>query len=145
MCATRVELPQWQSLDLLERETVGRLCIIEQGYPLAFPVNYRLVRDGDRTALVFRVSPRAGLARYEGRASFEVDHIEMQYGTAWSVIVRGTVRRVLGRHELPDTHPFVDDDRQQWLLLDVSAISGRRFQSKPAGDGFVVEWQPADA
>ncbi|MEY2414963.1 MAG: hypothetical protein QOH53_297, partial [Ilumatobacteraceae bacterium] len=55
MGATQFEAPQWESVGWLESETVGRLCVIDFGYPLAFPINYRLqqLRD-DEYRLVFR-------------------------------------------------------------------------------------------
>ena len=145
MGATRFEIPEWESLELLGRETVGRLCIIEHGYPLAFPVNYRVMSSVEGSRIVFRTVPQAALARYEGLSSLEVDHVDHDRRSAWSVIVRGTLSRVLGQHELPDTYPLVTEGRDQWMVLHSSAISGRRFVSKPAADGFVVDWQPADA
>jgi hypothetical protein len=140
MGATPYELPEWESLELLEREAIGRLCVIEHGYPLAFPVNYRLVREGGRTRVVLRTSPRSALARYEGKASLEVDRVDPERSAAWSVIVRGISRRVAGSHDFPDTVPLVEG-KFQWVVLDVIAISGRRFTARPAGDMFVVEWQ----
>jgi len=140
--ATRFELPRWESLDLLETQTVGRLCVIENGCPLAFPINFRVARDLDDIRIVFRTVPHAAVARYEGPASLEVDSIDAATRTAWSVIARGRLRRVLGQHELPDPRPLITEGRYQWVVLDVAAISGRRFISKPASDGFTVEWQP---
>lgn len=142
MDATRVELPEWESIELLQRETVGRLCVIDHGYPLAFPINYRMVRDDDRTRFVFRTNPNSAMARYEGPASLEVDRIDSLQPTAWSVIVRGTLRRALGAQELPNTYPLVATGRFQWVELDVIAISGRRFTAQPSTDAFVVEWEP---
>lgn len=143
MGATRYELPDWETLELLDRETVGRLCVIEFGYPLAFPINYRIVREGEHTQVVFRADRHAAVARYEGPASFEVDQIDKERQTAWSVMVRGTLRRVVGQHELPDTLPLVTEGRDQWVVLDVTAISGRRFIGTPAADSFSVDWQTA--
>ncbi len=144
MSTTRCELPSWESYELLGSETVGRLCVIEREYPLAFPLNFRIVRKLDETRIVMRTAAHTAVARYEGPASLEVDRIDDADRTAWSVIVRGTLRRVIGQHELPDPHPLVTEGRHQWMVLEVTAISGRRFTSKPATDGFSVEWQPAD-
>ncbi|MGD9998227.1 MAG: pyridoxamine 5'-phosphate oxidase family protein [Ilumatobacteraceae bacterium] len=144
MGATPYELPEWESWQLVEREPIGRLCVIDHGYPLAFPVNYRVVHDGGRHRIVFRTNPRSALARYEGPSSIEVDHIDPDGSagaSAWSVIVRGSLRRVAGPHEFPDTFPLVEG-KFQWIVLEVSAISGRRFTAQPAPDLFVVEWQP---
>jgi hypothetical protein len=145
MGATRHELPQWESLELLRRETIGRLCVLEHGYPLAYPMNYRVVGDGDAVSVVFRANPRTAVASCEGAASIEVDHLDPVQRSAWSVMARGTLHRAVGTHELPDTDPLVTDGRFQWLVLDVEAISGRRFTGVPVADGFVVEWQRSDS
>jgi hypothetical protein len=81
------------------------------------------------------------LARYEGPSSFEIDDIDLDKGVAWSVIVRGTLRRVAGSYELPDPGPLLDEDRTEWMTLEISAISGRRFVVRAAEDGFSVAWQ----
>jgi nitroimidazol reductase NimA-like FMN-containing flavoprotein (pyridoxamine 5'-phosphate oxidase superfamily) len=140
MSTTRVELPNWESLELLGLTTVGRLCIIDHGYPLAFPLNYRLLHDPTR--IIFRTNPSSALAHYEGQASLEVDHIDLLTPSAWSIIVRGTLRRVVEQHELADTHPLVTTGRFHWIVLEATSISGRRFSAETHDDAFTVEWQP---
>lgn len=140
MNGRRCDLPDWESFELLGGETVGRLCVIDSGYPLAFPLNYRLVRTVDDTKIVFRTIPHAAVARYEGPASLEVDRIDA--ATAWSIIVRGELRRVVGPHQLPDTNPLLTEGRHQWMVLTVTSISGRRFTRRPDDSGFAVDWQP---
>ncbi len=46
MSAHRSELPEWECLSLIRQEVVGRVCLIDHGCPLAFPVKYRLIGDG---------------------------------------------------------------------------------------------------
>jgi nitroimidazol reductase NimA-like FMN-containing flavoprotein (pyridoxamine 5'-phosphate oxidase superfamily) len=144
MGATRSELPLWEAVELLGSKTFGRLGVIDGGYPLVFPMNYRMVHDDGHTTIVFRAAPHTAVARYEGPATLEVDEIDADGRNAWSVIVRGTLRRVLGSHELPDTFPLLTQGRHQWLTLDVTAVSGRRFVSAPLPDEFSVDWQPVD-
>jgi hypothetical protein len=145
MGATRIDLPQWESSRLLERQTLGRLCIIDHGYPLAFPINYRLIHEGDRTRLVFRTNPGSAMARYSGPASLEVDWIDMTRPVAWSVIARGKLRRAVGYAELVETNPLIGSGRFQWLVLEVAAISGRRFTAaRPEGD-LGLEWEPVSS
>ena len=141
MGAAHHHLPKHECMALLTSDSVGRLCIIDHGYPLAFPVNYRVVQDPAGDRIVFRTSPDASLARYEGPSSLEVDSISPDHQQAWSVMVHGRLRRSLGEADLPDPHPLVREQRSQWLVLDVSAVSGRRFQSTPATDRFSVDWQ----
>ena len=143
MGATRFEMTERESIELLQQETVGRLCVIEFGYPLAFPVNYRVMETAGVLRIVVRSTPRAAIARYEGPASFEVDHTDPDRLNAWSVIVRGQLKRGLGNEELPDTYPLLTEGRFQWIVLEVTAISGRRFTSAPVDGGFYADWEPA--
>lgn len=142
MGITRLEMPGWESVQLLERASVGRLCIIDHGYPLAFPVNYRMLRDAGVTRFVFRTDPSSGLGQYTGPSSLEVDQIDMARPEAWSVIVRGNLRHAVEKDELHDTHPLVSIGRFHWVVLDASAMSGRRFTGRVSTDEFTVEWQP---
>jgi len=141
MTTQRFDLPDWESFDHLRDTTIGRICIIDNGCPLAIPVNFLVAGARDNYTIVMRTAPETMLGRYEGPASLEVDHIDIAGGHAWSVFVRGTVRRVLGSHELPDPRPIVDHGRYQWMVLQPSAMSGRRFVVKAADDGYFVEWQ----
>ena len=141
MIATATELPTWDCLALLARSPVGRLCIIDGGCPIALPVNFRVDPDGGQRQLVVRTAPSTVLARYEGPCALEADHIDLVSGRAWSVLVRGTLRHVVGHHQLADPQPLVDLGRTQWLLVEITAISGRRFTVRGADDGYAVDWQ----
>jgi hypothetical protein len=142
MNVNRSDIPDWECRELIASEGVGRLCVIDGAYPLAFPVNYRAARRGSVDTFVFRTSPTTALARCVGPSSLEIDRIDDAGRNAWSIIVRGELRRIIGDHELPDPHPLITEGRYQWMVLDVAGISGRRFRSAPAADGFTVEWQP---
>jgi nitroimidazol reductase NimA-like FMN-containing flavoprotein (pyridoxamine 5'-phosphate oxidase superfamily) len=142
MTAEHHELQTWESLELLSSTHVGRLCVLEGEYPIAIPINYRISdRDGSATATI-RTAPNSVLGRVEGPASLEVDDIDLDGGTAWSVIARGHLHRVIGQHSSADPLPIVSGCRQ-WMQLSISAMSGRRFTIHAAGDGFAVEWQVA--
>lgn len=141
MSAQHHELTKWESLALLQEATIGRLCIVDQGYPIAIPISYTL--DGTQARVVVRTAPNTMLGRYEGPGSLEVDSIDLDIGTAWSVIVRGAIRRAIGSYELPDPMPLLTDDRSQWMTLEIVAISGRRFAVHAADDSFAVDWQLA--
>ena len=143
MSADRHELTTWESIDLLHERTVGRLCIIDHGYPVAIPINYQIVGGNDDINIVVRTAPETLLGRYEGPGSLEVDDIDLDNGTAWSVIVRGAVRRVIDTHNFPDPNPLISDRREQWVTLHMSAVSGRRFAVGKASDGLSVDWQLA--
>ena len=140
MEAQRFELSTRESFDLLSETPIGRLCIIDQGCPIAFPVNMRVTGTADDFDVVIRAAPDTIIGRYEGLASLETDEVRIEDGTSWSVIVRGSIHRVVGTHSLPDPEPMLSG-RHLWLRLSATAISGRRFALRRGDDGFTVEWQ----
>lgn len=143
----RIEMTRWECLDLAAGTPIGRLCIIDRGYPLAFPVNVRLEQHGDVTRFVVRTAPHTAIAAHAtppGPASIELDHIDLDAGTAWSVIARGQLRREVNPLDLPDPHPLVEQGRTTWLVLEVTSVSGRRFNVRRADGPFLVEWQMID-
>ena len=145
MTTTRYQLTTRECAALLQDGSVGRMCIIEHGYPLAIPINYRLARTAQGARIAVRTSPTSVLGRYEGPASLEADDVSIESGQAWSVIVRGTLRKVHGAHGLPDPRPLLEADRNEWLVLEPSVWSGRRFIVGASADGCVVDWQMAPA
>jgi hypothetical protein len=128
-------------MDLLRARAVGRVCIIEHGCPLAIPINYRVIGDGNDVRIVIVTAPDTMLGRYEGPGSLEVDEVDIGKGSAWSVIVRGVLTREPAPNQLPDTQPLITEGRHQWITLRATAISGRRFNVRTACDGLAVEWQ----
>ncbi len=134
MGATYRHLSKHECMDLLTSDSVGRLCIIDHDYPLAFPVNYRVAHDTAGDRIVFRTTPAGSMARYDGPSSLEVDRISPDREQAWSVIVRGRLRRSHGEADLPDSSPWVTEGRHQWLVLDIASISGRRFHGTTSAD-----------
>ena len=143
MTAQPVVLPHWECLELLRAHTIGRLCVVDAGVPLAFPVNYAIVGDNEHPRFMMRTSPTTIIGAYEGPASIEIDHIDLDAGDAWSVIVRGTIRHLIGQAGALDPQPLVSSNRTMWSLLEPNVISGRRFVIGLADDGYSVEWQLA--
>jgi hypothetical protein len=137
----RVVMPAWECYRLLGEQRVGRLAIIENGYPIPIPISYRLSGTPSEHRIVFRTSPSTTMAQYHGRAALEVDHINEQEKSAWSVIVRGTLHRLFGDGTVPDPRPWLIEGRDLWLALDVVDVSGRRFVSLPAGEGSGIQWR----
>lgn len=140
MSAERYELQAWECLSLVRSKNVGRACIIDHGYPLALPVNYLVVGSEQASQVVIRTAASTLLGRYDGPASIEIDEIDEEAREAWSVIVRGKLRHVTGAHGLPDPGPWLDG-RHHWMVMDATAISGRRFTGRPGDEGYAVEWE----
>ena len=67
------------------------MCFIDGDTPIAYPVSFKLHRDDEGSSIVVRTGPDSLVANYAGPASFEVDEIDVEARTAWSVLMRGAV------------------------------------------------------
>ena len=137
----RADIPTWECYDLIEASSFGRLCFLDGGTPITFPVSFRLYRTETTAHIVIRTRPESLMARYAGPASFEVDDVDVEANAAWSVLLRGAVHRCYETDHLPVPDPWITGERYAWLLFEVDVLSGRRFVARDATGGFSVEWQ----
>ena len=116
--------------DLLRGEVVGRLAVSIRDHPDIFPINYVV----DRGGVVFRTAEGTKLAAAVlGRGvAFEVDGLDPDAGTAWSVIVKGhaiEIERlddVLDALELP-LFPWHASPKHRFVRIEPVDVSGRSF------------------
>lgn len=118
-------------LRLLRRTSIGRIAIIENGFPVVVPVNYKTVEfDGQRW---FAVRTRRGnlLDRGALAVAFEIDGIDMANHQGWSVLVRGTLHHVnpdmADFRDRFDPQPWLAEDREAWVAVEPFVITGRRL------------------
>lgn len=125
-------LPRDECLRLLASQEVGRLAVVEGHQPLVFPVNY--VLDGE--AIVIRTATGTKLyAATRGPVAFEVDEIDREQRTGWSVLVTGLAAEItdLDRPDLVqrlrDTtlEPWPEGEKPNLLRLPANEVSGRRI------------------
>lgn len=131
------EIPVSECLGLLAGRSVGRLAVVIDGHPLIFPVNYRVHGD----TVVFRTGPGTKL---EGsalrRVAFEVDDVNADEGTGWSVVVQGHGYDISHAVDARSTElrtlpvvPFAPGARRHWIMITPVVISGRRLTKTPEG------------
>jgi Pyridoxamine 5'-phosphate oxidase len=126
------ELSKTQCAVFLGSQNVGRLCVLEDGYPVAFPVNYRLVIDAQGSLnIIFHTRPGSTLDDVNHRVGFQIDGIDQFRQIGWSVICRGELRNVRSDAapswlESWDPHPWVGQ-RDAWLYLTVDFVTGREL------------------
>lgn len=103
-------------LDLVERQSVGRLGFSARAMPVIFPINFLLVRR----SVVFRTEPGQKLdaARQSAVACFEVDEFDKVEHRGWSVLVTGRLAVVEGR-ELERLGPL---PLRPWAISEPSAV-----------------------
>lgn len=114
---------------LLRAGAVGRLAVIVGHQPDIFPVNY-LVHDD---AVLIRTAPGTKLAAavLGGRVAFEIDQIDEEAETGWSVVVHGPASEVEALEgilsaEDSGLRPWVGATRERWVRIAVDELSGRR-------------------
>lgn len=109
--------------DLLRSQPVGRVAWSGLQGISVVPVNF-IERD---EAILLRTTAYSLLARdsVDREVAFEVDHLEPDQRTGWSVLVRGRCTRDEPTAERPE--PWVTGPRHLGLRIDVRSISGRRI------------------
>ena len=119
-----------QCLDLLGGASVGRVAVTVAALPAIFPVNYGLLEDqivfltGEGTKL------RAALER--AVVAFQVDHIDEDTASGWSVMVVGVAEEITDAAAFAaasrlDLRPFAAGNRSHFVRIRPEFISGRRI------------------
>lgn len=115
----------------LETKEVARVAFNVDGRIHLYPVNY--VWDGE--AIIFRTDPGGPFDQAAGsEVVIEIDHLEPRERAGWSVVARGTPRRVdpeatpelLQRLRRLALYPWVGGDKGAWLRVIPAPLTGRR-------------------
>lgn len=127
-----VELDVDECLELLATTTVGRVAINDDKGPLVLPVNHVV----DTGTVVFRTTFGTKLVGAEQRVvgSYQVDHVDPDAQTGWSVLVRGRLHEVVRTDELEHLRslglqPLAGGTRQHWIRVMAASITGRRVEA----------------
>ena len=135
------ELSEAECFALLGGATVGRLVYLDDAGPVAVPVNYAMAG----TDIVFRVEGGAKKAAVQQPVvAFEVDHIDEETSSGWSVLVRGTGREVTPGH-VPSLlrgmdgrfpAPWAFGLHNVWLQITSTTVTGRRLAARREAEAF---------
>jgi uncharacterized protein len=126
------ELSTEECFALLATARVGRFVYTDEFGPLAVPVNYAMAGQN----IVFRVeggAKRAAMA--QTMLAFEVDHVDHDWRSGWSVLVRGVggevdLERVPALLRAMDGHfptPWAVGIHNVWLQIVPQTVTGRRL------------------
>jgi hypothetical protein len=126
------DIPETECLELLGRNSLGRIAFVVDAQQEIFPVNYGL-RAG---AVVFRTARGTKLSFAPGaHVAFEIDEYDSQIGVGWSVIVHGIAYDVTDAADDfssavrgATVTPLAPGAKVHLLAIKPSAISGRRFR-----------------
>ena len=125
-----IPLTDADCLTLLESTDFGRLCVMQEGYPMAFPVNFRLVEFGGEAVLAIRTRPGSSLDHIGEHVSFEIDGVGPGRDSGWSVIVRGRLEPISPGADV-DSYPMITSQRDAWRVIVPAKITGRGVRADP--------------
>lgn len=129
-----LELSREECLALLPTVPVGRVLFTQRALPAIVPVNFVV----DSGSVVIRTSAGSSLAAaLPGSVlAFEVDDFHSNHRNGWTVTVLGRSRAVddpvehARMRSLP-LDSYVGTDLDQYLLIPIEMISGRRVGPGP--------------
>jgi hypothetical protein len=110
---------------LLASLDIGRIAVVEDGYPLVFPISYKAVVADARLVLAIRTRPDNVIDQPGRAVCFEIDGVDPSHDGGWSVLVRGLLVETSPDVDL-DPNPIVPEDRDAWRIIIPTQISGRR-------------------
>lgn len=122
-----------QCHELIRAGGIGRVAVCTPSGPHIVPVNYAVVDD----SVVFRTAPYTVLGTYARNAvvAFEIDALDPEYQSGWSVVAHGRARVVEDADELLeiqqtwDPDPWAGGSRVLYLRLPWDQLTGRRTGS----------------
>jgi nitroimidazol reductase NimA-like FMN-containing flavoprotein (pyridoxamine 5'-phosphate oxidase superfamily) len=115
---------------LLRAGMIGRVAITAPSGPHLVPVNYSVVGD----TVVLATTPYSVLGTHgpQAQAVFEIDDVDYERHSGWSVTASGRLRVEQDPEELALIHaqweprPWPEGSRSLVLRLDLRAVTGRR-------------------
>ena len=120
---------------LLAEHKAGRVGLNAPAGPQILPVTYTY----HAKTIVFRTSPYGVLSSLDRhtRVAFEIDDIDDERESGWSVLVLGSAERVTREHALTSLWtdgpvPWADGTRNLFIMITPETITGRTVGPPPA-------------
>lgn len=126
------ELSRSECERLLAEHTVGRVGLSAPSGPQILPVTYAYYGK----TVVFRTSPYGVLSSLERhtRVAFEIDDIDEERHSGWSVLVLGSAERVTQQYTLSTLWkegpvPWASGTRNLFIAITPDSITGRSVRA----------------
>jgi nitroimidazol reductase NimA-like FMN-containing flavoprotein (pyridoxamine 5'-phosphate oxidase superfamily) len=142
--ADLIELGREECLRLLLQHHVGRVAVKVDGQPHIVPVTYAADTGGH---VVFRTGPDTVLTKVDlERVAFEIDGVDEQARSGWSVSVHGFGREITDDDDQTARYlrqklgaSWAPGPRPRWFVISPREVTGRRLQAAVHGDD---SWVP---
>lgn len=109
---------------------IGRLAFVVAGAPLNLPVNYVLHRG----KVIFRTTLGTKLDHVGrgAKVAFEVDDVDPDWRSGWSILVQGTAEEVTDLREIAELRQlplqsWVAGRRDRYVRIEPSSVTGREL------------------
>ena len=127
------ELARARCDELLTTHRAGRVAWNAPDGPMVLPVTYAMY-NGDG---VFRTSPHGALSALADRTTvaLQIDEVDQDAGTGWSVLVRGWAPRRCGSYDLvalwqlDGVVPWATGTRNLFISITPRTITGRAVKA----------------
>ncbi|HET6951724.1 MAG TPA: pyridoxamine 5'-phosphate oxidase family protein [Acidimicrobiales bacterium] len=134
-------LDRVECLRLLASARLGRVGVTSRALPQVLPVNFRF--DGHRILIRTGRGTKLDAAILNAVVAFEVDEIDAESETGWSVLVTGVAHEVTDLSELAEVQAappprWAPDGDSRVIALSLDLVSGRRIAAADPsrnGDG----------
>jgi hypothetical protein len=120
---------------LLGEALVGRLAVIVDDHPDIFPVNYKV----DDHSLIFSTGEGTKQKAIDTGTpvALESDRVSAEFGTAWSVVVKGRAERAASADQVTGSvrralFPWQGVGKDYLVRIVPDSITGRRYTLTPA-------------
>lgn len=133
-----VEIPQAESIDLLATREVGRLVYTRRALPAITPVNYAI---RDRSVWIWTASTSSLAQAVRGAVvAFEVDEIDHETHSGWSIVVLGVAELIVAPREIDRARnlgpePWVSGRKEHLIRIPLTRVTGRRIADAPSSPG----------
>jgi nitroimidazol reductase NimA-like FMN-containing flavoprotein (pyridoxamine 5'-phosphate oxidase superfamily) len=123
-----------ECLQLLKEKPIGRVLLVENGVPTAYPVNYILC--GEEIIFATSSKHKIGAAAVRTTMGFEVDNIDPHTHGGWSVLGAGEPYVLTATMKLNDVirtmgHSWAPGSMNTKVVIPLRLLHGRRLT--PAG------------
>ena len=117
-----------EALRLLGEGSIGRVAWASSRGLQVLPVSYTLVGD----AIVFTVKEGTILGELSQPVpvAFQVDDLEAETGTGWSVLAQGTTTPFAGDRAALTSLPWVPGHQELPIAIEISVIGGRSVSAE---------------
>ncbi|MFI7705616.1 pyridoxamine 5'-phosphate oxidase family protein [Nonomuraea sp. NPDC049480] len=119
-----------ECLRLLASAPIGRIVFTDRALPAVQPVNFYL--DGETIVIRTTIGSKLAAATRRAVVAFEVDELDPEMRTGWSVTVVGHARAVEAPQEIArlatlPLEPWAPGSRDHYILVEAEQVSGRRI------------------